>query len=212
MPARVESIWKKLRGEETTAACPWRNTVSLNTVGPYKANRSSGQQQHLPRCFRHPLPASGVRDMALSSGGWAPPAPVPASSQHAACGGPAPTACCSTVLMSVRVSVCHSGIRPLCLPGAGSEALRLQLSMDPSRAGEFRLALRDTSGNRSVVSCHTYTWVFRRRVVVTRLKHLCCEPHLFFFYITCIFYTWIGPHTPFYVNPTHAAQQIEICG
>lgn len=96
--------------------------------------------------------------MALSSGGWAPPAPVPASSQQqAACGGggggggPAPAAvCCSTVLMSVRVSVCHSGIRPLCLPGAGSEALRLQLSMDPSRAGEFRLALRDTSGNRSV--------------------------------------------------------------
>ncbi|XP_034412098.1 ranBP-type and C3HC4-type zinc finger-containing protein 1-like isoform X2 [Cyclopterus lumpus] len=88
--------------------------------------------------------------MALSSGGWAPPAPVPASSQQAACGGPALTSCCSTVLMSVRVSVCHSGIRPLCLPGAGSEALRLQLSMDPSRAGEFRLALRDTSGNRSV--------------------------------------------------------------
>uniref|UniRef100_A0A3B4B379 Uncharacterized protein n=1 Tax=Periophthalmus magnuspinnatus TaxID=409849 RepID=A0A3B4B379_9GOBI len=52
--------------------------------------------------------------------------------------------------MSVRVSVCHSGIRPLCLPGAGSEALRLQLSMDPGRAGEFRLALRDTSGSRSV--------------------------------------------------------------
>ncbi|XP_076000814.1 ranBP-type and C3HC4-type zinc finger-containing protein 1 [Genypterus blacodes] len=88
--------------------------------------------------------------MALSSGAWAPPAPVTASSQQAACGGPAPTACCSTVLMSVRVSVCHSGIRPLCLPGAGSEALRLQLSMDPSRAGEFRLALRDTSGSRSV--------------------------------------------------------------
>ncbi|KAM3603731.1 uncharacterized protein V6R79_001275 [Siganus canaliculatus] len=88
--------------------------------------------------------------MALSSGGWAPSAPVPASSQQAVCGGPALTACCSTVLMSVRVSVCHSGIRPLCLPGAGSEALRLQLSMDPSRAGEFRLALRDTSGNRSV--------------------------------------------------------------
>ncbi|CAI5641056.1 ranBP-type and C3HC4-type zinc finger-containing protein 1 isoform X1 [Oreochromis niloticus] len=88
--------------------------------------------------------------MALSSGGWAPPAPIPASSPQATCGGPAPTACCSTVLMSVRVSVCHSGIRPLYLPGAGSEALRLQLSMDPSRAGEFRLALRDTSGNRSV--------------------------------------------------------------
>ncbi|XP_075877621.1 ranBP-type and C3HC4-type zinc finger-containing protein 1 isoform X2 [Nelusetta ayraudi] len=88
--------------------------------------------------------------MALSSGGWAPPASVPASSQQVVCGGPAATACCSTVLMSVRVSVCHSGIRPLCLPGAGSEALRLQLSMDPSRAGEFRLALRDMSGNRSV--------------------------------------------------------------
>lgn len=89
--------------------------------------------------------------MALSSGGWAPPASVPASSQQVVCAGPAATACCSTVLMSVRVSVCHSGIRPLCLPGAGSEALRLQLSMDPSRAGEFRLALRDMSGNRSVV-------------------------------------------------------------
>ncbi|KAK7945546.1 hypothetical protein WMY93_001274 [Mugilogobius chulae] len=86
--------------------------------------------------------------MALSSG-WAPPAPLPAT-QQAVCGGPAPAACCNTVLMSVRVSVCHSGIRPLCLPGAGSEALRLQLSMDPSRAGEFRLALRDTSGSRSV--------------------------------------------------------------
>uniref|UniRef100_A0A3B5MFV0 SHANK-associated RH domain interacting protein n=1 Tax=Xiphophorus couchianus TaxID=32473 RepID=A0A3B5MFV0_9TELE len=55
-----------------------------------------------------------------------------------------------TVLMSVRVSVSHSGIRPLCLPGAGSDSLRLQLSMDPNLAGEFRLALRDTSGNRSV--------------------------------------------------------------
>ncbi|XP_056149470.1 ranBP-type and C3HC4-type zinc finger-containing protein 1-like [Lampris incognitus] len=85
--------------------------------------------------------------MALSSAGWAP-ASVPASSQDLH-GGPAP-ACCNTVLMSVRVSVCHSGIRPLCLPGANNEALRLQLSMDPSRAGEFRLALRDTSGTRSV--------------------------------------------------------------
>lgn len=100
-----------------------------------------------------------ARVMALSSGGWAPPASVPASSPQAACGGPVPTACCSTVLMSVRVSVCHSGIRPLCLPGAGSEALRLQLSMDPSRAGEFRLALRDMSGNRSVVRLHTYSLV-----------------------------------------------------
>uniref|UniRef100_A0A3B3D5U8 SHANK-associated RH domain interacting protein n=1 Tax=Oryzias melastigma TaxID=30732 RepID=A0A3B3D5U8_ORYME len=99
--------------------------------------------------------------MALSSGGWAPPAPISASSQKAACSGPPLTACCSTVLMSVRVSVSHSGIRPLCLPGAGSEALRLQLSMDPSRAGEFRLALRDTSGNRSVVRLSICTLVFR---------------------------------------------------
>lgn len=48
--------------------------------------------------------------------------------------------------MSVKVSVCHSGIRPLCLPGAGDESLRLQLSMDPGKAGVFRLALRDISG------------------------------------------------------------------
>ncbi|KAJ3595179.1 hypothetical protein NHX12_004483 [Muraenolepis orangiensis] len=95
--------------------------------------------------------------MALSSGGWAPSPPAPpassssssSSSSQAMHGGPT-MASCNTVLMSVRVSVCHSGIRPLCLPGAGNEALRLQLSMDPSRAGEFRLALRDTSGNRSV--------------------------------------------------------------
>lgn len=88
--------------------------------------------------------------MALSSGSWALPAPVPASSLQPACHGPGPAACCSTVLMSVRVSVSHSGIRPLCLPGAGSDSLRLQLSMDPNLAGEFRLALRDMSGNRSV--------------------------------------------------------------
>uniref|UniRef100_A0A3Q2YBG2 SHANK-associated RH domain interacting protein n=1 Tax=Hippocampus comes TaxID=109280 RepID=A0A3Q2YBG2_HIPCM len=83
--------------------------------------------------------------MALSSGGWAP--------QSGACdaGLARSSACCSTVLMSVRVSVSHSGARPLCLPGADSEALRLQLSMDPSRAGEFRLALRDTSGNHNVL-------------------------------------------------------------
>ncbi|CAN9506174.1 unnamed protein product [Ophioblennius macclurei] len=51
-----------------------------------------------------------------------------------------------TVLMSVRVSVCHSGIRPLCLPGAGDESLRLQLGMDPGKSGEFRLALQDGGG------------------------------------------------------------------
>lgn len=147
--------------------------------------------------------------MALSSGGWAPPAPVPASSQQAVCGGPAPTACCSTVLMSVRVSVCHSGIRPLCLPGAGSETLRLQLSMDPSRAGEFRLALRDTSGNRSVVSAHAHTYVLTRSAVTIRLntfydKPSCC--------VALIFYTSTGLYTPFYgaVSQRHAAAHIQI--
>ncbi|XP_051944483.1 ranBP-type and C3HC4-type zinc finger-containing protein 1-like [Hippocampus zosterae] len=91
--------------------------------------------------------------MALSSGGWAPQVSLLGASQSGACdaGLARSSACCSTVLMSVRVSVSHSGARPLCLPGADSEALRLQLSMDPSRAGEFRLALRDTSGNHNVL-------------------------------------------------------------
>ncbi|KAJ8387189.1 hypothetical protein AAFF_G00160010 [Aldrovandia affinis] len=81
--------------------------------------------------------------MALSSGGWAhTPPPAPSPPLH---GYGASQSGCNTVLMSVRVSVCHSGIRPLCLPGAGDESLRLQLSMDPGRAGEFRLALRDTN-------------------------------------------------------------------
>ncbi|XP_036378467.1 ranBP-type and C3HC4-type zinc finger-containing protein 1 isoform X2 [Megalops cyprinoides] len=81
--------------------------------------------------------------MALSSGGWAhAPPPAPSSSLP---GYGASQSGCNTVLMSVRVSVCHSGIRPLCLPGAGDESLRLQLSMDPGRAGEFRLSLRDVS-------------------------------------------------------------------
>lgn len=50
---------------------------------------------------------------------------------------------CSTVLMSVRVSV-----RPL---PVGSDSLRLQLSMNPNRAGLFTLTLRHTDrGGRSV--------------------------------------------------------------
>ncbi|KAM9332464.1 ranBP-type and C3HC4-type zinc finger-containing protein 1 isoform 2-T2 [Pholidichthys leucotaenia] len=96
----------------------------------------------------------------LSSGGWthAPGTPPERSailpggssisygaSAHSQLG-------CQTVLMSVRVSVCHSGIRPLCLPGAGDESLRLQLSMDPRKSGEFRLSLLDGSGaGRNVV-------------------------------------------------------------
>ncbi|KAM3849658.1 ranBP-type and C3HC4-type zinc finger-containing protein 1-like [Diretmus argenteus] len=59
---------------------------------------------------------------------------------------------CHTVLMSVRVSVCHSGIRPLCLPGAGDESLCLQLSMDPGKSGEFRLSLQDSNGTGRSVS------------------------------------------------------------
>lgn len=91
--------------------------------------------------------------MSLSSGGWTH-TPPPAQSASSLLGQEASQAACSTVLMSVKVSVCHSGIRPLCLPGAGDESLRLQLSMDPGKAGEFRLALRDVSGaaaGRSVV-------------------------------------------------------------
>ncbi|KAF5890606.1 ranBP-type and C3HC4-type zinc finger-containing protein 1-like, partial [Clarias magur] len=64
----------------------------------------------------------------------------------------APAAGCSTVLMSVKVSARHSGIRPLCLPGRGDEALRLQLSMDPGKAGEFRLALRHGSGTNACIA------------------------------------------------------------
>ena len=68
-------------------------------------------------------------------------------------GSTPPESCRHTVLMSVRVSVCHSGVRPLCLPGAAAdESLCLQLSMDPGRPGEFRLSLRGGSGTgRSVV-------------------------------------------------------------
>lgn len=94
--------------------------------------------------------------MSLSSGGWTH-APGHTPDQPAALpthyGASQAQLGCQTVLMSVRVSVCHSGIRPLCLPGAGDESLRLQLSMDPGKSGEFRLSLQDSSGTgRSVVS------------------------------------------------------------
>lgn len=90
--------------------------------------------------------------MSLSSGGWTH-TQTPAAPSASLPGYGASQSGCNTVLMSVRVSVCHSGIRPLCLPGAGDESLRLQLSMDPGKAGEFRLTLRDASGTagRSVV-------------------------------------------------------------
>ncbi|XP_020508692.1 ranBP-type and C3HC4-type zinc finger-containing protein 1 [Labrus bergylta] len=93
--------------------------------------------------------------MSLSSGGWTHtpgftadlstslPGHYGASQSHTGC---------QTVLMSVRVSVCHSGIRPLCLPGAADESLRLQLSMDPGKSGEFRLLLQDSSGTGRTVT------------------------------------------------------------
>uniref|UniRef100_A0A667X727 RanBP-type and C3HC4-type zinc finger-containing protein 1 n=1 Tax=Myripristis murdjan TaxID=586833 RepID=A0A667X727_9TELE len=90
--------------------------------------------------------------MSLSSGGWtqAPGTPDPSAALPGYGVSPSQLGC-HTVLMSVRVSVCHSGIRPLCLPGAGDESLRLQLSMDPGKSGEFRLSLQDSNGTgRSV--------------------------------------------------------------
>lgn len=101
--------------------------------------------------------------MAQSSGApQLPPGPPPSSSStydsYSLCsslaGLEASAAGCSTVLMSVRVSASHSGIRPLCLPGCPDEALRLQLSMDPGKAGEFRLALKPSSGTNPVTSSH----------------------------------------------------------
>ncbi|XP_040921810.1 ranBP-type and C3HC4-type zinc finger-containing protein 1 [Toxotes jaculatrix] len=86
--------------------------------------------------------------MSLSSGGWThtpgytPDQSAAPSSHH---GASQPQLGGQTVLISVRVSVCHSSIRPLCLPGAGDESLRLQLSMDPGKSGEFRLSLQDSS-------------------------------------------------------------------
>lgn len=112
-------------------------------------------------CFLH----ESVGRMSLSSGGWTHTSPGYTPDQSAAAAALLPASHygasqaaqlgCQTVLMSVRVSVCHSGIRPLCLPGAGDESLRLQLGMDPGKSGEFRLSLQDSSGTgRSVVSSH----------------------------------------------------------
>ncbi|XP_037135321.1 ranBP-type and C3HC4-type zinc finger-containing protein 1 isoform X4 [Syngnathus acus] len=86
--------------------------------------------------------------MSLSSGGWT--ASV-ATEQRALPSPPVENGAsqaepnCQTVLMSVRVSLCHYGIRPLRLPGAGEETILLQLSMDPEKSGEFRLSLKDCS-------------------------------------------------------------------
>lgn len=85
--------------------------------------------------------------MALSSGVWAPVFPSPSLQQGSGCG---------TVLMSVRVSVSRATLRtlrPLRSPGAVEDdaALRLQLSMDPNRPGDFRLTLRDSGSNGRIM-------------------------------------------------------------
>ncbi|KAK0138831.1 RanBP-type and C3HC4-type zinc finger-containing protein 1 [Merluccius polli] len=97
--------------------------------------------------------------MSSSSGGWTEASsPADPDYEAASAGRPGPGPG-PTVLTSVRVSVCHSGIRPLRLPvaadddanDAAASSLHLQLSMDPGKSGEFRLSLRDGSGNaRSV--------------------------------------------------------------
>ncbi|KAM7370000.1 hypothetical protein PAMP_011287 [Pampus punctatissimus] len=98
--------------------------------------------------------------MSLSSGGWTHTSGGLTPDQSAALqhhyGASQAQLGCLTVLMSVRVSVCHSGIRPLCLPGAGDESLRLQLSMDPGKSGEFRLSLQDGSGTGRSVTIAEY--------------------------------------------------------
>uniref|UniRef100_A0A087XE52 Heme-oxidized IRP2 ubiquitin transferase 1 homolog n=1 Tax=Poecilia formosa TaxID=48698 RepID=A0A087XE52_POEFO len=97
--------------------------------------------------------------MSLSSGGWTH-SPGLTPDQSAALTGSYEASQaqpgCQTVLMSVRVSVCHSGVRPLCLPGAGDESLRLQLSMDPGKSGEFRLAIQSTSGTGQSVTINEF--------------------------------------------------------
>ncbi|XP_061522380.1 ranBP-type and C3HC4-type zinc finger-containing protein 1 [Phycodurus eques] len=120
--------------------------------------------------------------MSLSSGGWtagvvteqrAPPPPVEYGAPH-----PQPN--CQTVLMSVRVSLCHSAIRPLRLPGVGGESLRLQLCMDPEKSGEFRLSLQDCSGNGRSVTIAEYNLTsvnYRVKAATCHELSLAAPPH-----------------------------------
>uniref|UniRef100_A0A8C7HV29 RING-type domain-containing protein n=1 Tax=Oncorhynchus kisutch TaxID=8019 RepID=A0A8C7HV29_ONCKI len=98
---------------------------------------------------------SALGGIPLNSDGWTTHTPPPDLSSSIPSYGTSQTGC-HTVLMSVRASVCHSGIRSLCLPEAGDESVRLQLCMDPGKTEEFRLMLRDTSGttDRSVIRQH----------------------------------------------------------
>lgn len=88
--------------------------------------------------------------MSLSPGVWISVFPSPAVPQGSGCG---------TVLMSVRVSVSRGTLRtlrPLRSPAAVEDdaALRLQLSMDPNRPGDFRLTLRDSGSNGRIMVSH----------------------------------------------------------
>ncbi|XP_077591972.1 ranBP-type and C3HC4-type zinc finger-containing protein 1 isoform X1 [Stigmatopora nigra] len=98
--------------------------------------------------------------MSLSLGGCTAASVVKhrrASPSHVEYNGASrPGPSCQTVLMSVRVSLCHSGIRPLRFPEAGNESLRLQLSMDPGKSGEFRLLLQDCHENGRCVNIAEY--------------------------------------------------------
>ncbi|XP_060769852.1 ranBP-type and C3HC4-type zinc finger-containing protein 1 isoform X3 [Neoarius graeffei] len=114
--------------------------------------------------------------MALSSGVWAPVFPSPALQPGSGCG---------TVLMSVRVSVSRATLRTLRslrAPGAGEDdaALRLQLSMDPNRPGDFRLTLRDSGSNGRIMSLAEFELrAVRYEIKSPRCHELCVikPPH-----------------------------------
>ncbi|XP_053089301.1 ranBP-type and C3HC4-type zinc finger-containing protein 1 isoform X2 [Pangasianodon hypophthalmus] len=106
-------------------------------------SQSSGAPQPPPG----PPPSSFFTSSSSSTSSYSFCSSQPGLEASAAAG-----AGCSTVLMSVKVAASHSGIRPLCLPGCGDETLRLQLSMDPGKAGEFRLALRHSSGTNASIA------------------------------------------------------------
>ncbi|MCI4377086.1 hypothetical protein PGIGA_G00199590 [Pangasianodon gigas] len=116
--------------------------------------------------------------MALSSGVWAPVFPSPALQQGSGSG-------CGTVLMSVRVSVSRANLRalrPLRSPGAVEDdaALRLQLSMDPNRPGDFRLTLRDSGSNGRIMSLAEFELrAVRYEIKSPRCHELCVikPPH-----------------------------------
>lgn len=149
------SVWLlKITRADTRRCKKYREKDTANSKSKGGLQLGTEEQLGSPYvCFLH----ESVGKMSLSSGGWTrTPGYTPGQSTpvHTHYGASQAQLNSQTVLMSVRVSVCHSGIRPLCLPGAGDESLQLQLSMDPGKSGEFRLSLQDSSGTagRTVVS------------------------------------------------------------